>query len=94
MRKAAAGMPDNARAHYNLGQLLVFLQLHVEAKTAWEFGATEEQMNGILIDIRHAQWRWDWVAAANGLGFHAPHEALRVMGTAIEKAERARVNHF
>jgi nitrite reductase (cytochrome c-552) len=63
---------------------------HIEAKTAWDAGATEEEMKPVLKLIRHAQWRWDWVAAANGLGFHSPVEALRVLGTAIGKAEQAR----
>lgn len=63
---------------------------HIEAKIAWDNGATEEQMKPILKLIRHAQWRWDWVAAANALGFHAPVEALRVLGTSIQKGEQAR----
>jgi nitrite reductase (cytochrome c-552) len=64
--------------------------VHIEAKTAWDNGATEEQMKPILKLIRHAQWRWDWVAAANALGFHAPVEALRVLGTSIQRGEEAR----
>jgi len=64
--------------------------VHIEAKVAWDNGATEEQMKPILKLIRHAQWRWDWVAAANALGFHAPVEALRVLGTSIQKVEEAR----
>ena len=63
---------------------------HIEAKTAWDNGAVEDEMKPILKLIRHAQWRWDWVAAANGLGFHAPVEALRVLGTSIQKGEEAR----
>ncbi|MBK9098071.1 MAG: ammonia-forming cytochrome c nitrite reductase [bacterium] len=63
---------------------------HIEAKVAWDNGATETQMKTILTLIRHAQWRWDWVAAANALGFHAPVEALRVLGTSIQKGEQAR----
>ncbi|MDT3740003.1 MAG: ammonia-forming cytochrome c nitrite reductase [Candidatus Kapabacteria bacterium] len=63
---------------------------HIEAKAAWDAGATEESMKPVLTLIRHAQWRWDWVAAANGLGFHSPVEALRVLGTSIERAEKAR----
>lgn len=63
---------------------------HIEAKIAWDNGATEEEMKPVLKLIRHAQWRWDWVAAANGVGFHSPVEALRVLSTAIEKAEQAR----
>lgn len=63
---------------------------HIEAKIAWDNGAGENEMKKALTLIRHAQWRWDWVAAANGLGFHAPVEALRVLGTAIQKAQAAR----
>lgn len=63
---------------------------HIEAKIALDNGATAEQMQPIQKLIRHAQWRWDWVAAANGLGFHAPVEALRVLGTSIQKGEQAR----
>ena len=63
---------------------------HIEAKIAWENNATEVEMKPILKLIRHSQWRWDWVAAANGLGFHAPVEALRVLGTSIQKGEEAR----
>ena len=67
-------------------------RLHLEAKTAWDAGATEEEMQDVLQLIRHAQWRWDWVAAANSMGFHSPAEALRVLGTSINKAQEARVH--
>lgn len=63
---------------------------HIEAKTAWDNGATEDQMKPILKLIRHSQWRWDWVAAANALGFHSPVEAMRVLGTSIDKGGEAR----
>ncbi|MCO5265488.1 MAG: ammonia-forming cytochrome c nitrite reductase [Lentimicrobium sp.] len=66
-------------------------RVHIEAKTAWDNGATEEEMKPVLQLIRHAQWRWDWVAAANGLGFHSPVEALRVLGTSIQKVQEARI---
>lgn len=63
---------------------------HIEAKTAWDIGATQEEMAPVLQLIRHSQWRWDWVAAANGVGFHSPVEALRVLAVGIQKAEQAR----
>jgi nitrite reductase (cytochrome c-552) len=63
---------------------------HIEAKTAWDAGAGAEEMGPVLQLIRHAQWRWDWVAASNGYGFHAPVESLRVLGTAVQRAEQAR----
>jgi len=66
-------------------------KLHVEAKLAWDAGATEKEMEEVLKLIRHAQWRWDWVAAANGYGIHSPNEALRVLGTSIQKSQEARI---
>lgn len=65
-------------------------KLHLEAQAAWNAGATPEEMEPILKLIRSAQWRWDWVAAANGVGFHAPVEALRVLGTSLQRSEQAR----
>jgi nitrite reductase (cytochrome c-552) len=66
-------------------------KLHIEAKHAWDAGATETEMQDVLQLIRHAQWRWDWVAAANGYGIHSPSEALRVLGTSIQKSQEARI---
>ncbi len=66
-------------------------QLHIEAGKAWDAGAKEEEMQEVLTLIRHAQWRWDWVAAANGYGIHSPNEALRVLGTSIHKSQEARI---
>jgi nitrite reductase (cytochrome c-552) len=37
---------------------------------------------------RKAQWRLDFVAAENSKGFHAPQEAARILGEAIDFARR------
>jgi len=66
-------------------------RVHIEAKHAWDAGATQEEMEEILQLIRHAQWRWDWVAAANSMGFHSPSEALRTLATSIQKAQEASI---
>jgi nitrite reductase (cytochrome c-552) len=63
---------------------------HVEAAAAYKAGADSAELAPALKLIRHAQWRWDWVSAANGVGFHSPLEAARVLGTSIQKAEEAR----
>lgn len=64
---------------------------HFEAKAAWDAGATEEEMKPILMDIRHAQWRWDYSIASHGIHMHAPEVGLRVLNTAIDRAADARV---
>ncbi len=63
---------------------------HFEAKAAWEVGATEAEMKDILMDIRHAQWRWDYAIASHGVHMHAPEVALRVLGTSVDRATDAR----
>jgi nitrite reductase (cytochrome c-552) len=40
---------------------------------------------------RKAQWRLDFVAAENSKGFHAPQEAARILGEAIDFARRGQV---
>jgi nitrite reductase (cytochrome c-552) len=69
----------------------LLVKAHLEAKAAWDNGATEEQMKPILKLIRHAQWRWDFVAASHGGSFHAPLECARILGTGIQKADEARL---
>ena len=64
---------------------------HIEAKTAWDNGATEKEMEAALKLIRHAQWRWDFTAASHGGSFHAPLETSRLLGTALHKSQEARI---
>ncbi len=67
------------------------VKAHFEAKAAWDAGATEAEMKPILTDIRHSQWRWDYATASHGVAAHAVDEALRVLGTSVDKAADARV---
>jgi nitrite reductase (cytochrome c-552) len=67
------------------------IRTHLEAKTAWEKGATEQEMQPVLQLIRHAQWRWDFSAASHGASFHSPAEVSRIIATGINKAQDARV---
>lgn len=70
---------------------ILLVHAHVEAKAAWDAGATEEEMKPVLQLIRHAQWRWDYAAASHGGSFHAPIEVARIIGTSIEKSQEARI---
>ncbi len=72
-----------------LEELLV--RAHLEAKKAWELGATDQEMKEILMGIRHAQWRWDYAAAAHGGSFHAPIETGRIIATGLTIAQETRI---
>ncbi|MBI4221187.1 MAG: ammonia-forming cytochrome c nitrite reductase subunit c552 [Planctomycetes bacterium] len=53
---------------------------------AQEFGIPAEQLEAAQ-DLQHkAQWRLDFVAAENSMGFHAPQKAARILGEAIDYA--------
>jgi nitrite reductase (cytochrome c-552) len=54
-------------------------------------GATPEQLNDALELQRKAQWRLDFVAAENSMGFHAPQEAARALGEALDYARQGQV---
>jgi len=69
----------------------VLVKAHIEAKAAWDAGATETEMKAVLNLIRHAQWRWDFASAGHGNAFHAPIEILRILGTSIDLSQEARI---
>lgn len=68
------------------------VKAHLEAKLAWDKGATEVQMKNVLKLIRQAQWRWDFTAASHGGSFHAPLETARVITNGLNKAAEARID--
>ena len=54
-------------------------------------GATEGQLAPIHALQRKAQWRLDFVAAENSMGFHAPQETARVLAEAIDYARQGQL---
>jgi len=63
---------------------------HIEAKFAWDKGATEAEMKPILQLIRSSQWRWDYGFASHGASFHAPQEVMRIFSDGLIQAQEAR----
>jgi nitrite reductase (cytochrome c-552) len=54
-------------------------------------GATDEALKGPRDLQRKAQWRLDFIAAENSTGFHAPQEAARILGEAIDYARQGQI---
>jgi formate-dependent nitrite reductase cytochrome c552 subunit len=54
-------------------------------------GADDQQLAASRKLHRQAQWRTDFVAAENSGGFHAPQEAARILGEAIDLARRSQL---
>jgi len=65
---------------------------HFDVAAAMEAKAADAELAPIRKMIRHAQFRWDYVAANNGMGFHSPQESMRILGDAINDAQTARIH--
>ena len=64
---------------------------HIEAKFAWDKGATEAEMKPVLDLLRKSQWRWDFAVASHGAAFHAPQEITRILPHSLDFANQARL---
>jgi nitrite reductase (cytochrome c-552) len=60
-------------------------------KTAKDAGASEARLAPILETQRKAQWRLDFVAAENSMGFHAAQELARILGESIDLSRQAQL---
>lgn len=65
--------------------------LITDIKAAQENGATDEQLASARDLQRKAQWRLDYIAAENSMGFHAPQESARILGEAIDYARQGQL---
>lgn len=54
-------------------------------------GATDEQLGAARQLQRKAQFAVDFINAENSMGFHAPQEAARILGEAIDYAQQGRL---
>ena len=54
-------------------------------------GATDAQLREARELQRKAQWRLDFIAAENSMGFHAPQEAARILGNSADLARQGQV---
>jgi nitrite reductase (cytochrome c-552) len=54
-------------------------------------GVTDEALVNAAALHRKAQWRLDFVAAENSMGFHAPQEMARLLGETIDYARQGQL---
>jgi nitrite reductase (cytochrome c-552) len=65
--------------------------LIADTKAARAAGRPDAELQGVWRLQRHAQFRLDFVEAENSTGFHAPEEAARILGEAIDFARQGQV---
>lgn len=68
------------------------LTLIAAIKVAQESGISAEKLSKARDFHRKAQWRLDFVAAENSMGFHASQETARILGDAIDYAMQGYVS--
>jgi nitrite reductase (cytochrome c-552) len=61
-------------------------------KKAKDEGASEQQLRPALDLQRKSQWRLDFVAAENSMGFHAPQETACTLGEAVDYARQGQIS--
>jgi len=64
---------------------------HIMARTAWDNGASDANMQQALQLIRQAQWRWDFAVASHGGSFHAPVETQRILAHSLDRSLQAQL---
>lgn len=88
-----------ARAETIQDRTLALMNRAEEAVAALIQDLEKAQTAGIPADVlaaaqelqRKAQWRLDFVSAENSMGFHAPQEAARILGEAIDYARQGQL---
>ena len=81
---------DRTRALMNRGQEAL-TQMFDEVKKAKDRGVSEKALEPALKLQRLSQFRLDFVMAENSMGFHAPQEAARILGEAIDYARQGQL---
>ncbi len=90
LKARVALIQDNTRDLMSRAEVAVVDLIH-DLYKAQEFGIPAEQLKAAQALHRKAQWRLDFVAAENSMGFHAPQEAARILGEAIDYARQGQL---
>jgi nitrite reductase (cytochrome c-552) len=67
------------------------VRAHYDIAAAVQAGASDSDLAQSRQLVRNAQFYWDFVSSANGMGFHSPTESMRLSGIAADLAQQSRV---
>jgi nitrite reductase (cytochrome c-552) len=90
IKARAAAIQDRHQALMNRAEDALLDMLDA-LKAAKQGSADPGAMQEALALQRKAQWRVDFINAENSMGFHAPQEAARVLGEAIDYARQGQI---
>ena len=81
-----------ARTHALLDRSAAALTDLLDAvSAARKGGASDAQLAAVFALQRKAQWRLDFVAAENSMGFHAPQETARILAESIDYSRQGQL---
>lgn len=84
------GIQDKNREMLNMAEQTI-TAAHMEIGAAMKRGANDAELTKPRDLVSRAQMYWDYVAASNGMGFHAPQECARVLGKAVQLGNQSRL---
>ena len=91
-REALAQTPDFAKLDAAAQNERIEAEAKARLLTLWQETVAQDvalkELGGLQ---RAAQWRLDFVAAENSMGFHAPQEMARILGESIDLSRQAQV---
>ena len=91
-REALAKGPDFAKLAPEERKKRLQAETKANLLAMWQKVVKEDRALAELGELqRAAQWRLDFVAAENSMGFHAPQEMARILGESIDMARQAEV---
>ncbi len=90
IRARAESIQERTRGLMDRAEIAVVDLIHT-IENARKKGGDEKQFAKALDLHRKAEWRLDYVAAENSMGFHASQESARLLGEAIDLARQGQV---
>jgi len=67
------------------------VKAHFDMAAAMQAGIPDADLAAPRKTLRHAQFKWDYVAANNGMGFHSAQECMRLLGESVDGAQQTRL---
>jgi nitrite reductase (cytochrome c-552) len=89
-----ARVETNQTRTYNMRNIAMdaLVELIGDIKAAKEQGRTDEELKAARDFQRKAQFYLDFIEAENSMGFHAPQEAVRILGESINFSRLGQVS--
>jgi nitrite reductase (cytochrome c-552) len=90
VKQRVESIQDKNRELLNIAEDAM-VKAHITLADAMKLGATDAELEAPRTLLRRSHTFWDYIAASNGMGFHAPQESARVLAKAANLAQESRL---